>query len=83
MKKTTTKPARAVYRVTFDLEVVLTDEEVQRHKAGLDEGNELIVEEAVTSLVDEELSGHRDGQTRCGVPFADAHGFSAKFVEVR
>jgi len=83
---TKAKPARAVYRITFDLEVNLSPEEAERHRKGLDEGNELIVEEAVTAVIDEELSQHGDepeAGTRCGVSFHDATMFSAKFVEVR
>jgi hypothetical protein len=41
-----------------------------------DEEDAAIVEEAMTSLVDEELLSHRnDGSTRCGVQFIDTENF--------
>ncbi len=48
-----------------------------------DQAAEMLVEEAVTVILDEELYGHSDGQTRCGLNFKDASGFKAKFLEVK
>ncbi len=78
----TPKPARprAVYRVTFTLEVALSSEDMERYK---NDDDDVLVEEAVTALIDEELYGHNDGQTRCGLNFKDAHSFEAKFLEVK
>jgi hypothetical protein len=77
------KKPRAIYKVTFNLEVELTPEEARRHEEGLDEGNELIVEEAVEAVLDEELATHRDGGTRCGLHFGDVTSVQAVFDEVR
>jgi hypothetical protein len=74
---------RAVYQVTFELEVALSPEEIERHEKGFDDGNEILVEEAVTSVIDEELYAHRDGGTVCGLNFKDAHSFEVKFLEVK
>ncbi len=76
------KPARprAVYQVTFTLEVALSSEDMERYK---NDDDDVLVEEAVTALIDEELYGHNDGQTRCGLNFKDAHSFEAKFLEVK
>lgn len=81
-----TKVARAVYQITFELEVnIPLDKESPRPSArAVAESQEGIVEEAVTTLIDEELAGHGDGLgTRCGLSFHDATMFSAKLIEVR
>lgn len=77
------KSRRAIYKVTFNLEVDITDEAAHRHDAGLDEGNEMIVGEAVEAVLDEELATHRDGGTRCGLRFGDVTSVEAKFDELR
>ncbi len=76
----TPKPARprAVYQVTFTLEIADSPETGRRS-----DDDDVLVEEAVTALIDEELYGHNDGQTRCGLNFKDAHSFEAKFLEVK
>ena len=77
----TPKPARprAVYQITFTLEIAVSPETVGRRS----DDDDVLVEEAVAALIDEELYGHNDGQTRCGLNFKDAHSFEAKFLEVK
>lgn len=60
---------RAVYQVTFQLEVTLSPEQVERDANDMkyDQAAEMLVEEAV----------------RCGLNFKDASGFKAKFLEVK
>jgi hypothetical protein len=50
------------YQVTFTLEVE-------------DDDSAEVVEEAVTAIIDEEIRGHEEGGTRCGVRFHDAAMF--------
>lgn len=59
------------YEVAFRLEVELDDDDPP-------EVFEDSVAESVMSLIDEELMGHRDGQTRCGNRFSDATSVAAK-----
>lgn len=63
MGKPTTK--RTKYVVSFTLEI---------------EGQEPeeAVDEAITAVVDEELSAHSNGGTRCGVRFYDASLFTVR-----
>lgn len=63
--------ATKVFRVSFELEV---------EDDGVDE---TAVEEAVTQAWDEEVLGHGDYGTRCGVRFLDAVSFNATLVERR
>lgn len=78
---------RAVYQVTFQLEVAISPEQIERDAEAndmkYDQSTEMLVQEAVTMLIDEELYSHSDGQTRCGLNFKDAHGFEAKFLKVK
>jgi hypothetical protein len=62
------------YDVTFTLTVEKVDD-------GDPRDDELLVEEAVTALVDEELAAHVGGGTRCGAKFVDATIFETRFVD--
>jgi len=62
--------ATKVFRVSFELEV----------EDGVDDE---AVEEAVTQAWDQEVLGHGDYGTRCGVRFLDAVSFNATLVERR
>jgi hypothetical protein len=77
---------RAVYRVTFELEINLSPEEVDENgklTAHAELTNEVLIEEAIEMLLDEELYEHGEGGTRCGLNFNDAIRFEAEFLEVR
>jgi len=76
----TPKPARprAVYQVTFNIEIDVAPEDVEHAS-----DSNVLVEEAFTSLMDEELHAHRDGGTLCGLNFKDAHSFKAMFIAVK
>ena len=84
-----TKTVRAVYQVSFTLEVEQTTDEEdcppRPSPKAIAESRENLIEEAVTAVLDEELYAHDgvDGGTRCGVKFADATMFSVKLIEVR
>lgn len=71
----------AVYRVTFELEIALSPEQIKDHENGGDD--DLLVEEAIDMLLHEEAHAHRDGATVCGLSFHDAHSFTAKLLKVR
>jgi hypothetical protein len=51
----------AVYRVTFELEIALSPEQIKDHENGGDD--DLLVEEAIDMLLHEEAHAHRDGAT--------------------
>jgi hypothetical protein len=76
------KRPTALFDVHFTIEVEVSELDAKRLASGLDEGSELLVEEAVTALVDEELGTHHlHDATRCGLRFEDAHGFDVRYVE--
>jgi hypothetical protein len=84
--KKVTKPAAAIrptakFDVHFTIEVEVSELDAKRLAGGLDEGSELLVEEAVTAVVDEAIARCRDEGTVCGVHIEDAEGFDVRYVE--
>lgn len=65
---------RVRFAITFTLDVE------DPYPATLDELDEdsLIVEEAITALIDEELHAHEAGSKRAGVRFLDALNITAR-----
>lgn len=76
------KRPTALFDVHFTIEVEVSELDAKRLAGGLDEGAELLVEEAVTALVDEELCMHRlHDAMRCGLRFEDATNFDVRYVD--
>ncbi len=59
-----------VFHVSFDLEVA-------------DDANELSVKEAVTYAWDDEVAGHGEHSTRCGVQFIDVTNITVMLLAKR
>jgi hypothetical protein len=72
---------RAAFRVTFDIEILPSPQDLRRIKQGLDEGLEQRIAEAVQRVIDERIPSGNEVVT--GIVVRDAMGFHASFIETR